>query len=565
MVKNNDLFNIPEYKALILGILCILVYYIPYLVYWDSMYIHIHDNLDSTVSYFKILKDTGNLFNLNGEFSILGGIDRSSFPSQIIYLLLNKYSSIFTAYFLNDLLGRLVGFVGMYLLLSRYVIKEDQYKNIISLIVSVCFSVAGYFPVYGSFSIMGQPLLFYAFLNLKNEKHLIGSFLTIVLVIFNSSFVLVGFFEGIFLFIYYLYLIFKEKRKYIYFFFGFILLTIFYIVQDLPVFLHFLTSQLPSHRSEFQLYDVSISDIIYESVRLLYRPHYHTVALPSFLILLLTIFLWFKFKKIDNNTKLVGLLIVFTIIFCMIYGIIVLKFHEFKFMKMFQFNRFYFLMPVMWMVLFALNLKYVIKLNRGKLLFIFFSIFFLGSVIYFNKEYRITMYRIVADVRNKPFSIEEPTFKQFYDEQLFNDIETYLGNKKQYKVICLGFHPAIALYNGFQTLDGYFVNYPLEYKHKFREIIAEELNKSDDNRKYFDNWGSRCYLLSHEFDDFLHGKDKNTKVLDLSINTLALKNIGGEYIFSSVEIVNYEPLGLSFVKEFSSPKSFWNIKVYKVK
>ena len=564
-MENKGLFNLSEYKLLIIGLLCIIVYYIPYFIYWDSMYIHIHDNLDSNVTYLKKLKDTDNLFDLNGTFSIMGGIDRSSFPTQLIYLLLNKYSSIFTAYFLNDLLGRIIGFVGMYLLLSRYVIKDEQYKNLISFIVSICFSVVGYFPVYGSFSIMGQPLLFYAFLNLKNEKALAGSFLSIVLVIINSSLLLVGLFEGLFLFIYYLYLVFKEKRKYIYYLIGFILLVSLYTIEELPVFLHFLTNQPLSHRSEFQVYDVSVSNILYEGIRLLYRTHYHTVSLPAFLILILTSFIWFKFKKIDKKVKLVGLLIISIIFICISYRIAILSFPEIKFIQMLQLDRFYFLMPVIWMILLALNLKYVMRLYKGKVLFILFSLFFLGSVLYFNKEYRIAMYRIVTDVRNKPLNIGEPTFKQFYDEQLFNDIETYLGNKKQYKVICLGFHPAIALYNGFQTLDGYFANYPLEYKHKFRELIAEELNKSEENRKYFDNWGSRCYLLSHEFDDFLHGKDKNTKVLDLSINTLALKNIGGEYIFSSVEIVNYEPLGLSFVKEFSSPKSFWNIKVYKVK
>lgn len=42
--------------------------------------------------------------------------------------------------------------------------------------------------------------------------------------------------------------------------------------------------------------------------------------------------------------------------------------------------------------------------------------------------------------------------------------------------------------HGFYTVDGYSNNYPLEYKHRFREVIAAELEKNEEVRVYFDLW-----------------------------------------------------------------------------
>jgi hypothetical protein len=71
------------------------------------------------------------------------------------------------------------------------------------------------------------------------------------------------------------------------------------------------------------------------------------------------------------------------------------------------------------------------------------------------------------------------TYSQFYSTNLFKNIENFISkDKKTYKVISIGMHPAIAIYNGFYTLDGYSTFYDLKYKYKFRKIIAPELEKN---------------------------------------------------------------------------------------
>ena len=52
----------------------------------------------------------------------------------------------------------------------------------------------------------------------------------------------------------------------------------------------------------------------------------------------------------------------------------------------------------------------------------------------------------------------------------------------------------IAMYNGFNTLDGYVTDYKKSYK-VFRKIIEKELEKACLWRSYFDNWGGRCYVV----------------------------------------------------------------------
>ena len=75
------------------------------------------------------------------------------------------------------------------------------------------------------------------------------------------------------------------------------------------------------------------------------------------------------------------------------------------------------------------------------------------------------------------YNLNDITYKEFYSEELFDEIEKYIEKDKQsYKVVSIGIHPSIADIMVY-TLDGYLTNYDLDYKHQFREIISPELKK----------------------------------------------------------------------------------------
>jgi hypothetical protein len=158
------------------------------------------------------------------------------------------------------------------------------------------------------------------------------------------------------------------------------------------------------------------------------------------------------------------------------------------------------------------------------------------------------------------------TYREFYSTALFDEIKRYIPLPvEKYRVVSIGLHPAIAYYNGFRTLDMYASDYPLATKHAFRRIIAPELAKNDKMRKYFDTFGCRCYVFADELNGnayFLKSSDQ--KIRNLKLDTRVLKEMGGEYVFSAVEILNAKENGLLFERVFERDDSPIRIYLYKV-
>ena len=157
------------------------------------------------------------------------------------------------------------------------------------------------------------------------------------------------------------------------------------------------------------------------------------------------------------------------------------------------------------------------------------------------------------------------SFKEFYSEATFMKIKDVIDRPvDSYKVISVGLHPAVAQYNGFNTIDGYFANYPLEYKHEFRKIIENELNKDEALKKYFDNWGSRCYAFSSELGkDFI--SNKRDSIQDLAYDFKHLKTMGVEYIISVAPINESINNEIGLMKRINSDVSYWDVFLYKIK
>jgi hypothetical protein len=158
------------------------------------------------------------------------------------------------------------------------------------------------------------------------------------------------------------------------------------------------------------------------------------------------------------------------------------------------------------------------------------------------------------------------TYREFFSAELFTEIKAFIGKPPQeYRVVSLGMLPGIALQNGFYVLDSYQTIYPLEYKRRFREIIAPELEKDESLRRYFDDWGSRCYFYSSELRGRFSTKhDQKRRVEHLDINVQALRELGGAWILAAVEIVNARELGLTLEKVFERDDSPWQIFLYSV-
>jgi hypothetical protein len=215
-----------------------------------------------------------------------------------------------------------------------------------------------------------------------------------------------------------------------------------------------------------------------------------------------------------------------------------------------------------WLVLFAASIEQLL-VSTLKQRFFFSIVLVAGlffSVTSHNRELHWNMGQLAGI---KP---ENPSFCDFYDTKLFTRIKEYIGKPEEtYRTVSLGLYPSIASHNSFFCLDGYQVLYPLKYKHSFREVIASELDKNAELKKYFDGWGGRCYLFSAELaTNCLWSKKDGKKVFHLDINTEKLKQLSQKdtYILSAVEIVNYPYLGLMLENVFEG--NYWKIYLYRV-
>ena len=78
------------------------------------------------------------------------------------------------------------------------------------------------------------------------------------------------------------------------------------------------------------------------------------------------------------------------------------------------------------------------------------------------------------------------------------------------------------------------------------------------------NWGSRCYLFVNDVGTNFIRKKNEVYPINININSTALYNMGGRYIFSSYKITNFKENKLKFLNKFEDNNSAWDIYLYEV-
>ncbi|TCP19502.1 hypothetical protein EV207_1627 [Scopulibacillus darangshiensis] len=544
-----------------IGIAFLFLYLSPYLILGDDAHVRVHDNLDSNVAWYKVLADSGKLFGgLHNQVpNIMNGIPRNSLePDLNIMILLYFFFKPFTAYTINAIMMRFLAFFGMILLLKSHFIKEKKFMAIV-VGTAVAFAIIPFWPSGGG-TIAGLPMALYAFLNLRNRQESKFDWLIIVFLPFYSSFVLsFVFFLACMGFLWLTDWI-RTKKVNVVFLAGLIIMTtVFLFVNYRIIYEMFFSDDFVSHREAFNRGNwdaltslaISFSNFIFGQTHVMRMTEY--IVLPIILITLLIALV----RKV--NLWMLRKLFLLNLLFSFIYGIYEwegtkgIK-EKWGIFEAFNWGRFHFLEPPVWYICFALSLVTIWKCFKrfGKPLALILLSSQIALLFLFNDEIKYRYYHYL-------------TYAEFYSVNLFQDIKAYIGkDPADYRVVSLGIHPSIAQYNGFYTLDGYVVSYPLSYKREFREIIAPELDKDNKIRKYFDNWGSRAYIFTDELGKHYMYDSGQKKVHHLDLNTEILKEMGGEYILSAVQIMNAEKEHLHLLKSFVNKTSPWKIYLYRV-
>lgn len=549
------------------GLLIIFPYIFWYYLGTDS-FLLIHDNLDSEFVYIKHILENSSFFNFGFSdkvSTVMNGLPRAFFRSPLNFtVLLFAIFPPVVAYITNHLFVHLIGYLGMFLFLNKVIRVEN---TLVLLVVSISFGMVSYYHIQYGISISGQPLLIYAFYHILNKKDKLLHWLIITLFpFFSFAAATIPFFVPVLVLLAILDYI-RYKRFSIKYILSIALLVIVNLLVEYQLFyVTFIESNIVSHRVEFD--NIAFLgkpdwDYFVRTLKTYFKQtQYHSGTLKTWPLIALfgIVLLLFRFK-----IKLQILLIVSVIILINVWVAANLRFinffSEIDFLRTFNSERFYFMLPFLWLSLGGMLLKELF--SKGKIpgyLGILGILIVFSGIIKNNQEFQTNLSILKGE------EIQQPTFKEFYAEDLFmkikEDIQPYQPNTEYF--LSIGMHPSIAQYNNLSTLDSYQNNYDLEYKKIFRKLILEELSKNKGNMKYFDSWGSRCYYFSAEIGRrYIVQKSAPYTIKNMALDTLLFKEMKGRYLISSVPIENSSEIDFDFIKTYQSDTSFWKLYLYK--
>lgn len=554
--------NLKRERTYIFGALLIIILWVlPYFVLGEQAHMRILDNLDSNIAWYKVLMDSGQLFGpINAHIPqiINGQLSRDAYYSEYYGIIeLFRFFPSVIAYGLNQAITRLIAFLGMYLLLRRYVIKEQNH-GFIRVAAALTFALTPFWAN-GMLSTLGMPLALWAFLNIKNHEKTWVSIVTITLLPFYSTFMLGFFFFLSAMGVFWLVDVVRNKKAQLRLFFSIIYMTFLYLAVEYRDVMSLLFSTEKTNRSEF----FESKNNLIETIKLIFKNYfmghnqdqalYEFIIFPTALIALIIVIMQKRWRqeKLFIGLHLANFLLSVWYSFWWYQGWAPIK-EKISILNTFNFSRYHYLRPMIIYVLFAVSLQ-ILWTNNKK-----WRTWAIG--------FAILQLAVLVPSNEQIWYHNQPSFKQFYAVNEFNEIKKFIGEPVQnYRVVSIGLHPAIAQYNGLYTLDTYNNFYPLSYKHQFRKIMAPELSKSKTIGEYFDQWGGRCYLFVSELGkNYLFSKESTKVIKHLDINTQVLKQMGGQYVLSAVPILNADENHLKLQKIFDSKDAYWRIYLYKV-
>lgn len=560
--------------------------------YREQSYIQVHDNLDLFVPHFQMLKNNNAFFAHGTVLPMIGGLSRDLFGSEFsLYNIFYAIFPSFVAYMIGYALKIVIGMTSMCLLgKDIYGDKYIEYKPII-MVVGLGYGLIPVFPTYG-IAFTSVPVIIWlvrrlhigASLAVNRDRH--NVFVRIMLYLGVFCYPLISYFSyhGFFILCYMvcavIILWIKDKKFPLSTFISICVLAAGYVVFEYRLFSAMLFDDTVTIRSTMVHGDVTVVEALKLAVGEFFRASFHSqdshtyVILPVVLIGLviinvLNIRAGKARKCITEPINLVMLVIIFN---CLIYG-----FYEFKpfrdiietlISKLtgFDFSRTSFFNPVLWYMALAIVCIRLIdsgiknaKLYAGAIATVAVVAVMLAPQVYndfyytcYNQAYKLLLHKETSTLN----------YEEFYSEEFFEDIKSDMNYEGEWSV-AYGLHPAVLVYNGFSTLDGYLGMYSQDYKDKWAAVEAPAFEGSPYFKTYFEEWGARVCLYS--------GSDENTydavRIMELNdkrlmADTDKLKELGCRYIISRVEFDNADEAGVTLYKTYTDSNGPYTIYVY---
>lgn len=576
----------------LLGALAVLFMGVPYLLLGkDAVYVY-HDQLDGEVIAY--LLHARHLWEGSGILpEFMNGVSGTALTMPapacvLLYRLLPAESALACM----QVAGSFVGYVGMFCLIlwaAADSVTLQNRKGIVgftAMAVGCLYAYLPFLPVYG-LSQYGLPMLLYCVLRLKEKDRMFHNrlpyYLYIVLFGVNSSLVLSGFavlgiwalFEIIAL---------LRRRFAVSEGIAWGLLTLTYLAENFALLLQLFGAgeSTVSHKSEYVLTAASFPEQLKTN---LLQGGQHSVDYHGWILIVLILTVIAVVAGRDKHDRRPRRMIAVSC-GCIVFFAFAAALWDSKVgvslrgglgaFRGFQANRVLWLSPCLWYLvlgccLLLLTEQFCERRPAGRIL----RILSLAAAAVLTG---LTAGQVLLESNLKPNlqKLVNPeyaamSFRDYYAVDVLDRVQEYIYDNfgqepRDYRVVSLGIDPAAALYHGFYCLDGYSNNYPVEYKHRFREIIAPELAKNSYLEENFDGWGNRCYLFSAECPGYYTIEKGGFYFQNYEIDTESLKELGGTYLLSAAYIDHSEDTGLALVRQeaFETENSYYRIYLYRV-
>ncbi|MCQ2498336.1 MAG: DUF6044 family protein [Lachnospiraceae bacterium] len=551
-----------------------------FLISGENSIISVHDNLDLFVPQYQMMKDTGTFFSQNTYVGFLADIGRDYLPSEFnLYTAMFMIMPSYYAYVVCYLLKIVIAVVGAVLLGKEYL--GDKYKDYSRLVylVGFAYGILNLFPNFG-IAFASLPLFLFIMSRIIKKPNFFW-YLALFAYPLISYFSYIGIFIIGYMFIYFIIRWIVKKKFPWQILIAIPVLCAGFVLCEYRLFYTMLFSDIESIRTSMVLPSLSFGEVLASIWEGFAIGDMHTESMQLYFILPVCLG-WFIFETVTRIKKHEGRtifkdiyngILLFIFINSIIYGLYNCEGVRTVFetiippLKGFEFGRAQFLNPCLWYIAFFMVLvRIYIRFPKFKWIADIMAVISIAIIVLAGTRYNDlfhTTYDKLYSATHDGAHTNDLSYKEFYSEELFDEIKEDIGYCGQWSV-AYGLYPAILEYNGIRTLDGYLGYYPEFYKKEFRKIIAPALDRIPESQSYFDNWGARCYLYSGTNPTIISaGRNYDYESEDIYINLNALKEFGGRYIFSRVEITNAAEAGLTLVKKYENASSPYTIYLYQ--
>ena len=592
-LKNMDLIIITLGTVILYTFLS--MYYFPS----DTAYARVHDYLEGLFSVYKIRAVLSGFF-LDYNYvvqQIFNGISLNVIGISDFNVGANMYLLFepFDAYVINQFLFRTFGFFGLLLLLKDHFLPRGYYSLSIAVCTALAFGLLNHFPTrFGT--ILYQPLLYWAFLNIYKGPRRISDVVIIFAYPFMMGSIVRGGFVGVGIIVLgsaYLWIRNHENKKY-FLVTGIGCFALTLLVESRLFYQYFFTEyesarnliMVDRYTAEplFRIWEQFVLHFVRDNYGHHIQGQWPFMIWPVAIGILVVIYRWkyplqnTPFQNVHNNLAkkfliIIGLAALVSLIYAV--AIVYSSFIARVIGLPMTFHRVSAISPILWHLMFSISLSLLVT-NYGLFvrkmivpIILFIVVAYAAQQQFYGVKQNINKSlglpenlrifsslkclltgskadkRTIERVKSAPYV----PLKEFFRTDVFESINKFIAvvancPKSNYRVMSYEMPSSVLQFHGFYTLGALASDQSMEYAKDFTNLFIDE--RAKDNKNAFAMRG-RLY-------PYISSKSYTPNGITPIFDVRQFLKMGGRFVFSGKPILNASDLHLLLLKSYKNLK-----------